>query len=196
MPASTTRPQRSLNCGLRALAPSPTSSLSTDLLAHSFRALVALASTSTFVSKGPAHPPLSGRDGEWASPSLPVVPLYSLECKLYKNAVTWPSRERDTALRSDPGDTRQVRGCARPPRPARISPPSRADLKKGGRRAQSEPHLYTFGQQISYLLQSASAFPEDAVWEPSSHRLQTLKRTTITSSPLTSCTIDSHASRR
>ena len=70
MPASTTRPQRSLNCGLRALAPSPTSSLSTGLLAHSFRALVALASTSTFVSKGPAHPPLSGRDGEWASPSL------------------------------------------------------------------------------------------------------------------------------
>ena len=64
MPASTTRPQRSLNCGLRALAPSPTSSLSTGLLAHSFRALVALASTSTFVSKGPAHPPLSGRDGE------------------------------------------------------------------------------------------------------------------------------------
>ena len=70
MPASTTLPQRSLNCGLRALAPSPTSSLSTGLLAHSFRALVALASTSTFVSKGPAHPPLSGRDGEWASPSL------------------------------------------------------------------------------------------------------------------------------
>jgi hypothetical protein len=36
-PASTTRPQRSLNCGLRALlAPSPTSSLSTGLLAHSF----------------------------------------------------------------------------------------------------------------------------------------------------------------
>ena len=49
------------------------------------------------------------------------------ECKLYKNAVTWPSRERDTALRTDPGDTRQVR--ARPPRPARISPLSRADLK-------------------------------------------------------------------
>jgi hypothetical protein len=64
MPASTTRPQRSLNCGSGALAPSPTSSLSTGLLAHSFRALVALASTSTFVSKGPAHPPLSGRDGE------------------------------------------------------------------------------------------------------------------------------------
>ena len=100
MSASATWPQWSLNCGLRALAPSPTSSLSTDLLA------------------------LSGRDGEWASPSLPVVPLYSLECKLYKHAVTWPSRERDTALRSDPGDTRQVRGCARPPRPARISPPS------------------------------------------------------------------------
>ena len=36
-PASATRPQRSLNCGLRALlAPSPTSSLSTGLLAHSF----------------------------------------------------------------------------------------------------------------------------------------------------------------
>ena len=62
--STTTRPQRSLNCGSGALAPSPTSSLSTGLLAHSFRALVALASTSTFVSKGPAHPPLSGRDGE------------------------------------------------------------------------------------------------------------------------------------
>jgi hypothetical protein len=64
-PQPSARPQRSLNCGLRALlAPSPTSSLSTGLLAHSFRALVALASTSTLVSKGPAHPPLSGRDGE------------------------------------------------------------------------------------------------------------------------------------
>ena len=38
-------------------------------------------------------------------------------------------------------------------------------------RSDPEPHLYTFGQQISYLLQSASAFPEDAEWEPSSHRL-------------------------
>jgi len=37
-----------------AQGPSPTSSLSTGLLAHSFRALVALASTSTLVSKGPA----------------------------------------------------------------------------------------------------------------------------------------------
>ena len=75
-PVPTCRPQPlGLNGHLTAdfslyVAPSPTSSLSTGLLAHSFRALVALASTSTFVSKGPAHPPLRGRDGEWASPSL------------------------------------------------------------------------------------------------------------------------------
>ena len=50
----------------------PTSSLSTGLLARSFHALVALASTDApaTVSKGPAHSPLSGRVGECASPFL------------------------------------------------------------------------------------------------------------------------------
>ena len=46
---------------------------SSRALLSAFAAIVALASTSTFVSKGPAHPPLSGRDGEWASPFTPVV---------------------------------------------------------------------------------------------------------------------------
>ena len=60
------------DCRLGTLAPLPTSSLSTGLLARSFHALVALASTDApaTVSKGPAHSPLSGRVGECASPFL------------------------------------------------------------------------------------------------------------------------------
>ena len=72
-----------------------------DAFVHpTFRALVALASTSTFVSKGPAHPPLSGRDGEVkAGQSLAVMESMKME-----PTIAAPQDGEVTKLLYAPGD--------------------------------------------------------------------------------------------
>ena len=89
--------------------------------------------------------------------------LYDFHSKSFLGTITMKSvaaRASPTSLSEATPD--QLNRCARPPSPEVLL-------------SDPEPHLYTFGQQISYLLQSASAFPEDAEWEPSSHRLKSYR---------------------